>query len=667
MIFPPCAPGSRGQGEKGDGALKEKLCIFGGTSEGRTLAGELGGCYDLTVCVATDYGREMLDGTEGCRVRTGRMDGREMEAFFRENGFSQVIDATHPYALEVSANIRRACERTGTPLLRVLRDSAAASDGVFVDSAAGARDFLAGRSGNILLTTGSKELGAFAGLDMSRVWARVLPVQASIAACEAAGIAPGHIIAMQGPFSQEMNEATLRAVDARWLVTKSAGAAGGFSEKIAAARAVGAGSVIIGRPPETEGVSLRAALERLLPHERAVSLVGIGPGGGDCLTQEARRALEVCDAVVGAEPVLDAVKTQKPKFAAFRPEDVRRVLEQNDFRRPAVVLRGDVGFFSGAQALKEALADWEVKLIPGIASPVYFAARLGIPWDGVKLLSLHGRDGALIRAVEENRRVMALTGGANTAGAVGERLVRYGLGDVAVTVGERLSYPDERITRLTARELAGASFDKLSILLIENPEAGFRIRRGIPDEAFVRGETPMTKAEVRAVCLSALAPDGDSLIWDVGAGTGSVSVECALSAPEGRVYAVERSPAACGLIRENALKFRVENLEVVEGQAPEALEGLPAPTHVFIGGSSGNLREIVDVVLRKNPDARIVAVAVTLETQAELTALFRQRDFACTQAVTVSVSRAKKAGDHHLMAAQNTVTVFTAQGGGGHE
>jgi precorrin-6Y C5,15-methyltransferase (decarboxylating) len=173
----------------------------------------------------------------------------------------------------------------------------------------------------------------------------------------------------------------------------------------------------------------------------------------------------------------------------------------------------------------------------------------------------------------------------------------------------------------------------------------------------------MTKSEVRAVSLSKLAPPEDALIWDVGAGTGSVSVECAFAAPKGTVWAIEKEADACLLIRQNAAKFRVGNLTVVEGTAPEALADLPAPTHVFIGGSSGNLSEIIALILEKNPAARIVLSAVTLETQAEAAECAKKFGFETYETVTVSVARSKKMGRYHMMTAQNPVTVVTLAGG----
>ena len=186
--------------------MKDKICIFAGTTEGRQLASLLKDAAALTVCVATEYGEIMLDGIDGLDVRTGRLDEAEMERFFAAERFDLVIDATHPYAETVTENIAAAAAASDTHVMRILRDTDKEVKGaVYVDTVAEAKDWLSEREGNILLTTGAKELGAFAGLDMERVWARVLPSVSSIEACASAGIQSSHIIAAQGPFSYEMN------------------------------------------------------------------------------------------------------------------------------------------------------------------------------------------------------------------------------------------------------------------------------------------------------------------------------------------------------------------------------------------------------------------------------------------------------------------------------
>ena len=228
-----------------------KLCVFAGTTEGRELVELLEGQpVAVTACVATEYGETLLTARENLTISAGRLRREEMEALLRREGFDLVVDATHPYAQEVTEHIAGACQGTETAYLRLLREEQGLPEGaVWTPDAAGAAAYLSGRPGNILLTTGSKELGRFASIPgfAQRTYARVLPMEASLRACEAAGLSPAHILAMQGPFSREMNLAMLRAVSAAWLVTKEGGAAGGFQEKAEAAAEAGAGLVVIGQ------------------------------------------------------------------------------------------------------------------------------------------------------------------------------------------------------------------------------------------------------------------------------------------------------------------------------------------------------------------------------------------------------------------------------------
>ena len=634
------------------------------------MAALLRDAADLTVCVATEYGEVLLDGMEGITVRTGRMDEKDMERMFAAQRFERVIDATHPYAAAVTDNIASAAARTATPVMRILRETQRQNrSAVYVAAAEEACAFLAQREGNILLTTGAKELIAFSGLDMQRVWARVLPVPASLEACAAAGIPASHVIAAQGPFPFDLNVAQLRMIGARYMVTKASGKNGGFEEKIAAADAAGVVPVVIGQPQQTEGLSMDeavAALETVYAlRKRKIFIIGAGPGGEKMLTAEARDALAESDAVIGAKSVADLLTVPgKPVIHEYLPQKVLETLDAHpSVRRAVVVMRGDTGFFSGAKKLLETLQGEDIAVFPGVSSAAVFAARLGTNWDDAVFLSLHGRDANLIRTVARSRKTFVLAGGENTPQAILQKLCVYGLGDINAAVGERLSYPDERITHGTPALLQTGAYDPLSVLYLENDQAENGCRVGIPDAEFFRGDVPMTKAEVRAVSLAKLAPQTDSVVWDIGAGTGSVAVECARIAWNGQVYAVEKEADAAALIRQNKLKFRTDNLNVVEGDAPEALEELPAPTHVFIGGSGGKLNEIVALVLEKNPQAAIVVNAVTLETQAQAAALESQFGFELFETVSVQIARSRKAGAYHMMQAQNPVHVFSMRRG----
>lgn len=647
-----------------------KICVFAGTTEGREVVSFLQGQAEVYACVATEYGQTLLPRGEQVTVSAVRLSQEEMEALFRTHRFDLVIDATHPYADVVTRNICAACAATGTQYHRLLRaDCAADGNAVYVPDIDGAVAYLAETQGTILLTTGSKELHRFAQLPdfAQRAYARVLPMEQSLQLCREAGLQPSHILAMQGPFSVEMNAAMLKSTGAAYMVTKSSGTAGGFEEKISAAAAAGVTSVIIGRPPQQAGTGLEQTLEMLCTRfgfraAPRVCIVGIGPGDRGGLTLRAHQALAEADCVIGARRMLEATaEPGQAVHAAIAPEDIRDfILSHREYRRFAVVMSGDVGFFSGAKKLLPLLQGCETELLPGISSLVYLCARLGESYEDVLPVTLHGRDNSILLPLARGRRVFVLVGGENGMGKLCRTLTQAGLGHTRVSAGENLSYPDEKITTGTAETLCDTHFDSLCAALLHCPGTPAPVTFGMPDEAFVRAEAvPMTKSEVRAVCLSKLGLGEDAVAWDVGAGTGSVTVEMALAAQRGRIYAIERKDAAVALLKENCARFHTDNVTVIAGTAPECCRDLPAPTHAFLGGTSGNMKEIIALLLEKNPAVRIVATAVTLESVAELTAclaLFPDRK---PEVVTLSVARGRPLGAYHLMTAQNPIWIFT--------
>ena len=243
-----------------------KIILFGGTTEGRLLAERLAAAgYDMTVSVATQQGAQELRHIPDVHVLTGRIPAGELPVCL--SGYDLCIDATHPYAQEISQGLQSACEELGLPLRRVLRQaSEVPENAVCVPSPAAAAEYLEKTSGNILLTTGAKELPFFAPLDPERLYVRILPVSGGLAACEKAGIPSGHVIAMQGPFSEELNTAILRQYGIRYLVTKDGGSAGGFREKAAAADRAGTQMILITRPAGT-GIPMEALLRELISGE----------------------------------------------------------------------------------------------------------------------------------------------------------------------------------------------------------------------------------------------------------------------------------------------------------------------------------------------------------------------------------------------------------------
>lgn len=687
----------------------KQIILFAGTTEGRQLSEWLSGeGLDILACVATEYGSLLMKEQEHLEVHKGRLSREEMEHLFRKEGQPLVLDATHPYAVEVSENIRAACEKAGCEYLRLIRpgygtqitshksDSCemekkhAEDDCVVVQSVKDAADWLSGTKGRILVTTGSKELHYFTNIPdyQERVYARVLATPEVVAHCSELGFMGQHLICMQGPFTKEMNIAMLRQFHASWLVTKESGKEGGSPEKLEAAKEAGAKVVLVGRPMEQTGVSVKEGIELLrerfslktypmpswrvqaeysdLKMQRQVILAGIGMGTPDTMTKEVWEAFQGADCILGAGRMLESLRgLGKPMLDAYAPEKMTAyVREHPEYKRIAVALSGDVGFYSGAKRLIGAFEREGVKveLMPGISSAAYLCSRLGIAWEDVKLMSIHGRKGNLIGAVRENLRTFTLLGGKDNVEALCRELLYYGMDQVMVYVGERLHYPEERITKGAPGELLGQDFDGLCAALIENPDYKGGALSCIPDEEFVRGKAPMTKSEIRCLSVAKLKLCRDSIVYDIGAGTGSVSVEMALGASEGTIWAVEKEAAAVDLIRENCRKFQVSNVEVVTGTAPEALGDLPAPTHAFIGGSSGNLKEILELLLKKNPKIRVVINAVTLETIGETAECLKELPFIHRETVQVQMAKAKALGRYQLMMGQNPVYIFTAEG-----
>ncbi len=758
---------------KKDMKEERQFLLFAGTKEGRELAEYMSAHrISAVVCVATEYGEELLRPDRWIQVHTGRMEKAGMEDMIRKMEPLAVIDATHPYADVVTANIRDACETCGAAYYRLMREESAVKDSCLAREISDVKDscpvreefavkdscpvkdhcfareeaavtdghllgeeesdrlrffanpqeaahWLKKQEGNILLTTGIKELPCFAETisDRGRIYVRALLQNDIFKHMEKYGLSRKQIICMQGPFSAEMNVATLRMTGAKYLVTKESGAAGGFAEKVEAARACGAVGVVIRRPTRETGYSAKEVqkivLEKWAVYSvsesecvnsnnlaaenisagdfgekpiRRITLLGIGMGSRGSMTTEAVQACERADCIIGAKRMLETLQEfGKAMVPLYLSDEIAAYVEAHpEYRNIVVAFSGDVGFYSGAKKLLE---QWkaqdktadktgngfpgtrvlagdhggvEIRLLPGISSVAYFAARLQIPWEDMTLVSSHGREQNLVGAVRTSEKVFTLASDAASIRRIAQKLVMYGLGTSEMYVGCDLSYPTEKIYEGSAAGFADFDQEGMCVALICNPNAGEAVvTHGIPDEAFLRAKVPMTKEEVRSISLSKLQLTRDSVVYDVGAGTGSVSVECARMADRGRVYAIEWKEDAWKLIAENRKKFAVANLEIVPGRAPDVFEKLPAPTHVFIGGSGGSLRAILTALLRKNPEVRIVMNCVTLETLTEILTTARELGLDLEDVASVSVAKAARAGKYHLMTGQNPVYVIT--------
>lgn len=710
----------------------QKVMLFAGTTEGRLLCEFLAEKkITACVCVATSYGEKLLASGENMEICTGCLDRAQMEEKMRSFGPELVIDATHPYARQATENIRGACSFLNLPCLRVIRESCGEEkDGQTIPNAeeavreesglpgknslpaeAGSMEeaaaLLKRMEGNILVTTGSKELEALRELPgfTKRVFARILPQPEMVRKCMEMGLPGKHIICMQGPFSEEMNYAMLRETDARILLTKESGEAGGFPEKLRAAKRAGAAVVVIKRPAKEEGCLVEEAKAILLSgvqntgsgggqeivravlssesesfaqkagqgvrsgFRQNISILGIGMGAAENMTVGAKRILSRAELVIGAKRMLDSCgltgeRTEgRQILCAWEPDKICRIIEESGKREAAVLMSGDSGFYSGTKKLLQALealrdkkeGQWEiaVHVEPGISSLSYFASKLQISWEDAKILSCHGKKENLVAAVSGHRKTFVLTEG-QTAEICAE-LTAAGLGDTLVYEGCDLSGPEESIRKYPAREYRCEGEKRLGVLFLINEKCRRFPVTGIPEESFLRGSVPMTKSEVRSVILSKLAIKEEDVVYDLGAGTGSVSVELALAAGKGRVYAVECSPEGVELIRRNGERFGCHNLTVVEGMAPQVLEGLPAPDAVFIGGTKGRLSEILEALRQKKKPMRICLSAVTLETAAEAFGCVEDFGLQNADACQIAVTKLQTVGGRHMFKAQNPI------------
>lgn len=691
----------------------KKVLVFAGTTEGRELAELLADSnIKCSVCVATDYALELMN-DKRLDVHCGRLTEEEMEVLMRDGKFDVVVDATHPYAQIVSQNVRQAADKESISLIRLRRSTESAEEGfVSFKTHEECSAWLSFQTGNILLTTGSKDLGSYAKNETikNHLFVRVLPGEESIRLCTANGITGRQIIAMQGPFSAQMNECILREYSIDWMVTKISGHAGGFEEKVEAAKKAGVGVCAILPPLENvcqteipgderkssmyicENVYDTAKkLELLLKEDilskrsRKIILSGIGMGNTDGMTREAYHAFEEAEIIFGAERMLENLPGKGIKVPYYRADDIiSYLIEHPQYTKVAAAFSGDSGFYSGAQSMKKALEEAnekgilksETTILPGISSVSALAARLGVSWNDAVLASIHGRRTNVVNLVRKNTKVFLLLSGKNDFEMLVNKFREAGINHVKISAGYRLSYPDEKLFMFYLDEFETKLFDLpegVYTCLIENEDCEEQILTpGIDDEIFSRTKVPMTKNEVRVLSISRLELTKNAVVYDVGSGTGSVSAECARLSPDIFVFAIEQKEEAANLTKENAARLGLlDQIVVINKKAPEGFEELPTPTHVFIGGSSGALSDILSAIQKKlivkentkektdkaSKGVRVVINAVSLETIAQITKLIQTYPVKHVQLTQIQASRAHKLGSYNLMQAQNPVLI----------
>ncbi len=659
-----------------------RVLIFSGTTEGRMLSNTLAAAnIDNDVCVATEYGKITADETSCVNLISKRLDRDEMISLIRENSYDLIVDATHPFAMLVTENIKDAAVETKTEYIRLKRDLNTDSleyDINYFDTNEECAKALNDSTGNILLTTGSKELKTYIEeiSDKDRVYVRVLPGTESLGICEENNISGKHIIAMQGPFSVELNSAIIKQFDIKNLVTKMSGRAGGYEEKLIAAKENKAKIFAIKSDVNDLGTSydevVKQVFERfeVMPETSFdITLAGIGMGNTANSTLEVKERIDKADIILGAKRLIAPYEAKLEKREYYLKDQIIPYIRELKERyshlmhiRIVVLLSGDCGFYSGCTKLYAALKEMrgvgigKIDILPGISSISYLSSKIGQTYDDALIFSMHGIDVKnLSKKIRTNKKIFTLTSGLSDLKNIAEAAM--GL-QVRITAGCNFSYDNESIETYLPEEIKKIDKEALYTCFIYNEEPErLPLFSGISDGEFTRAKVPMTKEEIRTLSVSKLHLYDGAVVYDIGSGSGSVSVQIASVSDEISVYAIEQKEEAYGLTIENAEKFGLENIKCIKAKAPEGFNNLPAPTHAFIGGSSGNLKEILDKLHEMNPKVRVVLNAISLETISEIKDVVSSYELINDEIVQLQVSRAKRIGNYNLMQAENPVWI----------
>jgi precorrin-6B C5,15-methyltransferase / cobalt-precorrin-6B C5,C15-methyltransferase len=381
-----------------------------------------------------------------------------------------------------------------------------------------------------------------------------------------------------------------------------------------------------------------------------LSIVGIGEDGLDGLSPAASHLLRQARFVVGGARHLALVGAIDAETLVW-PSPMEQAHDAILTRRgePVCVLAsGDPFFYGVGTALMRRVAAEEMICLPAPSAFSLAAARLGWSQQDCALLTLHGRPlERIIPHLHDGARILALSWDETTPAKLAALLKQRGLGRSRLTVCEHLGGPSERIRSALALDFALADVRPLNTIAVEVvAEAGARIvprTPGLPDDWFEH-DGQITKREIRSLTLSALAPRRGELLWDIGAGAGSIAIEWMLADPANRAIAIERNEARAARIMRNAAALGTPTLGLVQGKAPDALVGLPAPDAVFIGGGATE-PGVIDLVLTAlRPGGRLVVNAVTIETQNQLAVRFGALG---GDLVQLQVARAERLGGFH--------------------
>ena len=389
-------------------------------------------------------------------------------------------------------------------------------------------------------------------------------------------------------------------------------------------------------------------------------IIGAGMGHISDLTEYAADIIKNADIVYGSARLYEQYKVLNTNISAPKYSEIESVLEKETLKNTALLVSGDVLFYSIAKKIQEKFSNkYNIELVPGISSMQYFLSKLNIINYDIKAVSMHGRNNSCLGPVSYNEYTFMLTGGDKKADNLINELYNVGLDYVYVYAGENLHSENERIVSGKISDMLDYKFSSLTVLLIHNKEY-VNPKTNLRDNDFIRGKAPMTKEDIRWLSACYLGIDDNDIVYDIGAGTGSCAIEFAGHAKDGLVYAVEKEDEAFELININKKNLKRHNVISIKGAAPEILADLPAPDKVFIGGSSKTMKEIFKIVYEKNNHVKITVTAITLETIASAVDAFKDYNIE-PDIVCINSAKSKKAGPYHMMMGNNPVYIITGR------
>ncbi len=401
--------------------------------------------------------------------------------------------------------------------------------------------------------------------------------------------------------------------------------------------------------------------------QHKIYLIGAGIEGWEGFGSKALEVINSAELLIGHQRLLDIFPDFKGEKQTFSDLSMMLDLLKSTEKQVVVLSSGDPNFFGVARFLFRNLPKDRIEIFPNVTSVQYAFARIKEPWDDSIFVSVHGRGlkGAIDRIIAADKAAV-LTDEVNSPAAIARELIQRGAEGYDVHLCEDLGLPTEKFTRTDVRGLVELQASPLNILILIKawePNLENYPLMGIADDEFATARKLITKQEIRAVTLAKLQLQNDLVLWDIGAGSGSVSIEAGNLMPNGKVYALEKNPQYLSFIRENLKKFSAKNVMLVEAYAPEGIDELPNPDRVFIGGSGGMLDDIIDAVDRRlKPDGVIVLNAVTLDTLTKAVEFLEDHGYN-VEVACINVSKTVGLTEYKLFESHNPVYIISARRG----